>query len=823
MTGDFPPQNSGHPDSGSSRPFLRRPGWRAAAALLALVCVAWGFHFVDTLQQRRYAEQAFSDMNEGWSGETQSLAWAALAAAREDTRFKALEIAFSKPSLEAKLLDHEQVLVRAMTGLDPDGHLSRRFADLICDRLKQGDWKLPRACFPELRFEPAVGVIVDRIRTENNPAALAQFRAALVAMGERLDVADVKLLSATIAERMKAGLNAEAICTLGETMSALRATLGERDLQIAAVALFNAVKTEAGAERRRALAWTLFQIRGKMEGNNREVMDANFAKEMQSEKDATRQSRLSDALGAIKQWASPPQPAKQPANGGSPPQPGNKATPPRDEEDGAALLEQIASAKDANLFCELASRAISNSALRAQAIGPVVAELAGRIGTEGDEEALSQLVGFSEKQEAKNAPPLAAAVFERVKAERDAESLSRLCRGLGALGEKLPPDQIRLMAAAISQRMSREPDTDALCALAETLGTLAAKLKRPDARIAIGAMELRLKQTKDSEAFSKVARVLTELKSSMDAKDANFVVEAIIHRMMAVQFVDPKLFVIDQISSLSGAMDPNVPRTLALEVVDRMKDEKQSLQIWEMDAVLRPLSFTLTSAEIQPAAAALMRVMAAAPGQVLMSPFDADLFMRLEAREVAPLVAILVERMKTEENPAVIIGCGITLGRITEKLNPEEAHPFVAALIARMRKESDPEMVSALGRALSELNGRLRMEDARAALDLLTDTCRRHGGEGFFGRAWVPLEEAADRDESAPVRIQKYVDLLALPLVAFHEDQELIEGLGRLTGQTFGLWGFVDWAQNSKEGKAMRLHLQGSPLPWRRHLSSEPP
>lgn len=818
MTGDFPPQNIGHPESGSSRSFLRRLGWRAAAGLLALACVAWGFCFVDTLRQRRYAEQAFSEMNEGWSGETQSLAWAALAAAREDTRFKALEIAFSKPSLEAKLLDREQVLVRAMIGLDPDGHLSRRFADLICDRLKQGDWKLPRACFPDLRFGPALGVIVERIRTETDPAALAQFRAALVAMGER-DVSDAKLLSATIAERMKTELNAEAISALGETMSALRATLEERDLQIAAGALFHAVRAEASAERRRALAWTLFQIRGKMEGSHKEAMDAEFASEMQSEKDATKRSRLSEVFGAVKQWASPP----QPANRSSPPPRGNKAAPPRDDQDGAELLEQIASAKDANLFCELASRALSNSALRAQAIGPVVTALAGRIGTEEDEEALSQLVGFSEKQKAKDAPPLAAAIFERVKAERDAESLSRLCRGLGALGKELPPDQVRLMAAAISQRMSREPDTDALCALAETLGRLAAKLQRPDARIAIDAMDLRLNQTKDIEAFSKVARVLGELKSLMDAKDANFVVEAIVHRMMAAQFADSRLFLIDQIASLSGAMEPNVARTLGLEVMDRMKDEKQSVPILQTDAVLRPLSFTLTSAEIQPAAAALMRVMAAASGQFLVSPFDVELFMKLEAREVAPLAAILVERMKTEENPGVIIGCGMTLGKIMAKLNTEEAHPFVAALIARMKKESDPEMVSALAGALWNLIGKLRMEDARVAVEILTDSCRRHGGEGFFGRTWVPLEEIADRAESDPVRIQRYVDLLALPLVAFHEDQELIEGLGRLTGQSFGLWGFVDWAQNSNEAKVMRVHLQGSPLPRRRHLSSEPP
>ncbi len=77
---------------------------------------------------------------------------------------------------------------------------------------------------------------------------------------------------------------------------------------------------------------------------------------------------------------------------------------------------------------------------------------------------------------------------------------------------------------------------------------------------------------------------------------------------------------------------------------------------------------------------------------------------------------------------------------------------------------------------------------------------------------WVRLEAVADRDMDRKKRIQKYVDLLALPLVVGGNRKALLDGLEPepLTGAKFegDLWRFVDWATTTDKGKSMHLQLE---------------
>ena len=75
---------------------------------------------------------------------------------------------------------------------------------------------------------------------------------------------------------------------------------------------------------------------------------------------------------------------------------------------------------------------------------------------------------------------------------------------------------------------------------------------------------------------------------------------------------------------------------------------------------------------------------------------------------------------------------------------------------------------------------------------------------------WVRFEAVADRDMDVQKRIQKYVDLLALPLVVEENRKSLLDGLEPLTGATFDgdLWRFVDWATTTDKGRSMHLQLE---------------
>jgi hypothetical protein len=139
--------------------------------------------------------------------------------------------------------------------------------------------------------------------------------------------------------------------------------------------------------------------------------------------------------------------------------------------------------------------------------------------------------------------------------------------------------------------------------------------------------------------------------------------------------------------------------------------------------------------------------------------------------------------------------------------------PATAALVERMKGAKALDSLLALGKALSAIESHVRPQEAQQGLKLLSPTSQKTLWDADCAAAWVRLEQVADRDLDAGKRIQKYVDLLAVPLVVGEARTPLLEGLETLTGAKFegDLWKFVDWATTTDRGKAMHLQLDKRP------------
>lgn len=154
------------------------------------------------------------------------------------------------------------------------------------------------------------------------------------------------------------------------------------------------------------------------------------------------------------------------------------------------------------------------------------------------------------------------------------------------------------------------------------------------------------------------------------------------------------------------------------------------------------------------------------------------------------------------------------LARASAELGPREygvaAHPAVRALAARLLRASDSLDLAHVYKALTCLGPDVRAADVRPAMDLLAGRIRATWDfqtlQGLT-EAWCILEHIADADLSVEERVQRYVELLSLPLTAGLQQRRLLQGLETVTGARFGgdLWNFLRWRESSGPG-ALRSH-----------------
>ncbi|MEP7008695.1 MAG: hypothetical protein ABJC13_00075 [Acidobacteriota bacterium] len=238
--------------------------------------------------------------------------------------------------------------------------------------------------------------------------------------------------------------------------------------------------------------------------------------------------------------------------------------------------------------------------------------------------------------------------------------------------------------------------------------------------------------------------------------------------------------------------------------------------------------------------------------------------LHLPPSAVGPSAQSIAARIKTEADPSSLLNLGDALTFLSGKLGSQDATTIAAALVARMRTETNPYSLADLGHALGSLNNKLKKSDVApgaaaliamvssaeansqvsANLDIeifhfvrfLGDQTRVPAFEALVTRTGqesdvrllLPLARSSISIGHTlagpvhlsiyphPVRVEQvYVDLLKSPFLVGEAQAALLKGLEQSTGQTFSgdLWNFVDWATQTKAGRALNLDLD-SPPPW---------
>jgi predicted sugar kinase/membrane protein implicated in regulation of membrane protease activity len=757
---------------GEHRAFAFWSVLRFVPLIAFLVCSYFAYVWVDIMRQEQFAEGIFAGLGTDDVDENEARDWASLAAAKEEARLRAVRRGLAKPAVAAKLSDKASFLVHALIGLDPTGQFSRSFArQIVLPTIR--DYRTPNdalsfvvKCIELLRLGHAetntiATALIERMKTEKDIEVLSSLAKALGSLSGKPDTKAIQPLATALVERMKTEKDSESLSSLGKVLGSLSGKLDPKDVQPAAAALVQRMSTEKDTRALSRLGQALASLSEKLDPKDVQPLAAALVERMKTEKDSESLSSLGKVLGSL------------------------------------------------------------SGKLDAKDVQRLAAVLVERMKTEKDSESLSSLGkvlgSLSEKLDAKDIQPLAAALVERMKTEKDSESLSSLGKVLGSLSGKLDPKDVQPAAAALVQRMSTEKDTRALSRLGQVLASLSEKLDPKDVQPLAAALVERIKTEINTQNLFLLDEALGNLSEKLDAKDIQPLAAALVERMKTEKDSESLSSLGKVLGSLSGKLDPKDVQPAAAALVQRMSTEKDTRALSRLGQALASLSEKLDPKDVQPLAAALVERMKTEKDSESLSSLGkvlGSLSGKLDAKDVQRLAAVLVERMKTEKDSEALFSLGNVLSSLSEKLDPKDVQPAVVALVGQMKAEKDSRLLSSLGKTLVSFGAILRVEEAQTALGFLSERWYEDHGRDASTEDWISLEVVADRDMDLHGRIQKYVDLLALPLIIEENRKTLVDGLEALSGAKFdgNMWRFVDWATMTDKGKSMKLELE-----WRRH------
>ena len=397
----------------------------------------------------------------------------------------------------------------------------------------------------------------------------------------------------------------------------------------------------------------------------------------------------------------------------------------RKRSGGEAQPPAIASARLNALTVALGSL---SAKLDAKDVPPLATTLVERMKGEQDSAALARLGdalgSLSAKLDAKDVQPLATALVERMKGEQDSAALSNLGDALGSLSAKLDAKDVPPVATTLVERMKGEQDSAALARLGDALGSLSAKLDAKDVQPRAAALVERMKGEQDSAALSDLGDALGRLSAKLDAKDVQPGAAALVERMKGEQHSAALSRLGDALGSLSAKLDAKDVQPGAAALVERMKGEQDSAALSRLGDALGSLSAKLDAKDVQPGAAALVeRMKGEKDSDALSSLGDAlgSLSAKLDAKDVQPGAAALVERMKSEKDSDALSRLGDALGSLSAKLDAKDVQPGAAALVERMKSEKDSDALSRLGDALGSLSAKLDAKDVQPGAAALVE------------------------------------------------------------------------------------------------------
>jgi hypothetical protein len=728
----------------------------AGAGVLAYAGIKLAQHYAVTQSERRFIDRAFSPSNSGWMAEFNTRNWARLAAASEDHRILAVRKSFAPGT---RYSFDEIRFAHAVVGLDPTGRVSHRAALEISKSLGRADPSALRDWTVALRLGPAdvplATALLKRMNAESDAETLYRLVDAFVAACARLRAEDVSPMAAALTARMKAEKDPMVLAQLARALAGIGGKLAPKEALPGAAVLLNRITTDESGSGVRWWSEPLSLLSSRLDVEHARAMAAALTESIKAAKGDSAVSRLATAIGALA------------------------------------------------------------GKLKASELEPAVAAVTGRMQREDDSDTRAALGGalggFVDHLNAQEVGPAAAALVERMKVEEDGYRLSALAEALKTLSEKLAEKDARLLAAALVERMKAEKNSRALSKLASALGGMGPKLSREDAEPLAAELLDRAKAEKNRMAFCALLESLGALKASPAAMEP--LVPALAERVRTERDVKVYSGLCDAIAALSGSLDEKASGQIAAALSHRQATNFDGFGRPSLKA-LTALRAQVKSSELRAPTEALLAVLKemAQPwfSSQLIEPFNL-LAEKLDAKDAAPMAAALANWIEDQGGLHAYLEYVQAFPALCGHLDSKSAQAAATPLLERMKVETDAEALSALGEALASIAGKLRPEDARLAMNILFQAWKANAGQGISGKAWAPLEAAADRDEPIPMRLQKYVDLLALPLATGTKD--FIDGLEPLTGQKFDgdLWHFVDWAVNSERGKAMHLNLDQRP------------
>lgn len=738
--------------------FWKRLAVLAGVGVLAYAGIKLAQHYTVVQSERRFIERAFSPSNSGWMAEFNTRNWARLAAASEDHRILAIRKSFAPGT---RYSFDEIRFARAVVGLDPTGRVSRRAALEISKSVGRADPSALRDWTFGLRLGPAdvplATALLERMTAESDVETLYRLVDDFVSACARLRAEDVSPMAAVLTARMKAEQDPTMLGQFARALAGIGGKLAPKQALPGAAVLLNRITTDENVSVAQSLSEPLTKLSPRLDVEDARAMAAALTESIEAAKDDSAVSRLAMAFGALagKFKASDLKPAV------------------------AAVTERMRREDDSDTRAALGGT-LSGFVdhLNALEVGLAATALVERMKVEEDGYRLSALAEalktLSEKLDEKDARPLATVLVERMKAEKNSRALSQLAGALGGMAPKLSREDAEPLAAELLERASAEKNRMGLCALLEALGAL--KTSPAAMEPLVPALAERVRTERDIKVYAGLCDAIAALSGSLDDKASEQIAAALAHRL-------------SQATQFDGLRTPTLKALTALRAQLKSSDFRAPTE-----ALL----------------AAFKERAQALPTSELIEPFNV-LAEKLDAKDAAPMAVALAKWIEDEGKVRGYLEYVQAFPALCSHLDTQSAQAASTPLLERMKVETDVDALSALGEALGPIAGKLRPEDARLAMNILFQAWKANAGEGISGKAWAPLEAAADRDEPIPLRLQKYVDLMALPVATWGEG--FIDGLEPLTGQKFegDLWKFVDWAVNSKEGKAMHLNLDQRP------------
>ncbi len=425
------------------------------------------------------------------------------------------------------------------------------------------------------------------------------------------------------------------------------------------------------------------------------------------------------------------------------------------------------------------------------------------------------------KQLAKSLP---LAVAEWVRTEHSPTNLIQSNGNIWPfLARHLDRQEVVPIVNALVTRMVTRNELFDLTSMAKALKPLMAKLNRKD--IAVVAAQLTSLHKERASLIPFYRSPLGELSDNLEREDVFPIADLLLAQIKTE--TDPgKLGGLGHtLGSISIRLDRKDVAPAALILVEHMKLHPD--QVAYLGSALGSISGKLEREDVVPAAEVLVATIREAPPETEIAWLGAALGSisdKLTRDEIAPAVATLLERLKTADSADKLQPLRLALAPMVKKIDEQSTATTCEILAARMETATEPALLAELGRSVHLLGEQpTNQKGLEHGFDVLFHTAtsgwRYNLGDVADGLVAVGAQLQSPitlLPYSHPVKIEQvYTDLLKSPLMVDETRVALLKGLELATGQKFSddLWAFVDWATQTKEGRALKLDLEGPP-PW---------